>query len=193
MKIYASYKVVYDPRPPEIAVDTIEDIACGLHRQCEDFRTLAMSGDCRDAGGDQEAHRPELAQFVHHRIDLLGLRSLGVENRLGIVEDYQHFLGGKKGLQSFQAFGVFDPCTDDLGNPGKEMCARSWKLIATDESTVLAKSFLDPMVVEDSESDRCFPNPPRTDESDGFEVLGKSDDVPNQLIASKAGPWGWGW
>ena len=68
------------------------------------------------------------------------------------------------------------------------MKTRSGKLIATDESTVLAKSFLDSIVVEDSESDGCFPDPTRTDESDGFEVLGESDNFFNQFTSPKKAP-----
>jgi hypothetical protein len=34
-----------------------------------------------------EANRFEPTQFVHHGVDLLGVRSLGVENGLGVVEE----------------------------------------------------------------------------------------------------------
>ena len=42
--------------------------------------------------------------------------------------------------------------------------------MAADESMILSKSFFDPVVVEDSESNRHFPNPPCPGENDGFEV-----------------------
>ena len=68
------------------------------------------------------------------------------------------------------------------------MSARGRKLIAADESTVFAESFFDPTVVEDGEGNGCFPNPPYTNERDGFEVFGKSNDLLNQFIASETGP-----
>ena len=68
----------------------------------------------------------------------------------------------------------------------------SWKLIATNESTVLAKSLLDPIVVEDGEGDGRFPDTPRTNESDWFQVFGESDDLLNQLVTSEAAPRGGG-
>ena len=46
---------------------------------------------------------------------------------------------------------VFDSCTDDLRNSAEKMSARSWELVAADESTVAAKPILDPIVVEDLE------------------------------------------
>jgi hypothetical protein len=70
--------------------------------------------------------------------------------------------------------------------------ARSRKLITTDKSAVIAKSVFDPTVVEDSESNRRFPDPPRTDESDGFEVFGESDDLLNQLVTPEKVPGGRG-
>ena len=72
------------------------------------------------------------------------------------------------------------------------MSARARELIATDESTILAKTSLDPIVVEDGESNRCFPDPPWADESDRFQVFGDPDDLLHQFIASKTVPWGRG-
>jgi hypothetical protein len=69
------------------------------------------------------------------------------------------------------------------------MRERSRKLVTTDKSAVLAKSSFDPTVVEDSESDRRFSDPPCTDESDGFEVFSESDDLLNQLVAPETVPW----
>jgi hypothetical protein len=46
----------------------------------------------------------EPTQFIHHAVDLLGIRSLGVENGLGVVDDYEHLLG-RKG----RVVGVSDP------------------------------------------------------------------------------------
>ena len=65
------------------------------------------------------------------------------------------------------------------------MRARRGKLIAADESAVLAKSFLDPILVEDSESDGRFTDPSCADESNRFEVLSESDDFLNQVTPPK--------
>ena len=72
------------------------------------------------------------------------------------------------------------------------MSGRSRKLIAANESTVLAKSFFNPIVMENCEGNRCLPYSPRTDESDGFEVFSESDDLLNQLVPSETIPWRWG-
>src|SRR5882762_7229170 len=109
-------------------------------------------------GGDTEAHFFELAQFIDRRVDSLGTCPLGIENRLGIVKDYEHLLGRKEGPQGCQVLRVFNPCTDDLGELGKEMGAQSQKLVTADESAVLAELFFNPIVVEDGEGDRYFPD-----------------------------------
>ena len=54
---------------------------------------FAVPGDCSDAGSDAEAHGFELTEFVYHCVDLLVIWSLGVENGLGVVEDYEDILG----------------------------------------------------------------------------------------------------
>jgi hypothetical protein len=51
-----------------------------------------------------------------------------------------------------------------------------WKLIAADESTVLAKPFLDPIVMEDLQRDGRLANPSGTYERDWFEIFGETDD-----------------
>ena len=99
-----------------------------------------MPGDRRDAGSDKEIYCFELAQFVHRRIDLLGIRSLRVQDGFGVVEDDEHLLEGKEGSQGCQVLWVFNTRTNDLEESGKEMSTRRWKLITTDESSVLAKS-----------------------------------------------------
>ena len=58
---------------------------------------FAVPGDSRETGSDADAYRFELAQFIHNVIDLPSICPLRVENRLGIVEDYEHLLGGKEG------------------------------------------------------------------------------------------------
>ena len=72
------------------------------------------------------------------------------------------------------------------------MRGRSRKLIAANESTVLAKSFLDPSVVEDGESNGCFPDPSCTNESDGLEVISEPGDFLDQVTPPKTAPWGRG-
>jgi hypothetical protein len=68
------------------------------------------------------------------------------------------------------------------------MGGRGWKLIASDKSSVFAKSFFDQLVVEGGEGDRCFPDPSRANESDGFQICRKFNNLPDQFIAPKTGP-----
>ena len=90
-----------------------------------------------------------------------------------------------------QILRVFDTSTKNLGESGEEMDPRCRELIATDESAVVAKSILDAIVVEDSEGDGRFSNPPCTDESDRLEVFRETDKFLNQLIAPETGPGQW--
>ena len=115
-----------------------------------------------------------------------------VENGLSVVEDDEHLLRGKEGPQGCHVFRVFDPSTNGFGEAGKEMNARRGELIAADESTVTAKPFFDAMMVEDGECNRCFPDPPCTDEGDGFEVFGKTDDLFDQLLTPETDSRWWG-
>ena len=39
--------------------------------------------------------------------------------------------------------------------------------------------------MKDGECNGCLPNPPRTDESDGFEIFGQPDNLLDQFAASK--------
>jgi hypothetical protein len=57
------------------------------------------------------------------------------------------------------------------------MRTRSWELVATNEPSVLAKSLLDAVVVEDRQRDRRLPDPPCTDESEGCEAFGETNDL----------------
>jgi len=45
------------------------------------------------------------------------------------------------------------------------------ELVATDESTVVAKPFPGAIVVEDNQGNRTFPDPTRTNEGGGCEVV----------------------
>ena len=68
------------------------------------------------------------------------------------------------------------------------MSERGGELVATDEPTVVSKPLLDAIVVEDSQGDRCFSNPPWTNESDRSEIFCKANDRFDQLVTSKTGP-----
>jgi len=72
------------------------------------------------------------------------------------------------------------------------MSARGGELVATNKSTVVSKPILDAIVVEDGQSDRCFPNPPRADESNRGEMFRKTKYLLNQLLAPETGPRRWG-
>jgi len=69
---------------------------------------------------------------------------------------------------------------------------RSGELVASDESTVIAKPFLDVIVVKDSQSDRCFPDSTWTDESDWCAVFGETNDPLDQFVTSETGLRWWG-
>ena len=64
------------------------------------------------------------------------------------------------------------------------------ELVATNEPTVVAKPFLDPIVVEDSQSDGGLANTARANESDWKKVLSEINYVLDQLVTSKEGSWG---
>jgi hypothetical protein len=53
---------------------------------------------------------------------------------------------------------------------------RRWKLVAANESTVVAKPFLDPIVMEDLQRNGRFANPSGTYERERFQVFGETDD-----------------
>jgi hypothetical protein len=90
----------------------------------------------------------ELVQFIYHQIDIFSIWSFGVQNGLSVVEDKKHIFGGKEGSQGSQVLEIFNPRTDNLGESGKEMSTGSEKPVTADESTVVAKSIFDPIVVE---------------------------------------------
>ena len=72
------------------------------------------------------------------------------------------------------------------------MSTRGGELVATDEPAVISKPLLDSIVMEDGQSDGCFPNPPWTDESDWSEIFCEANDLLDQVVTSKTGsrPWG---
>ena len=81
----------------------------------------------------------------------------------------------KKGRRGIRSSGFSTPAPTTLES--EEVSARRRELITTDESTVIAKSFLDSVVMKDCESDRSFPNPTRTNKSDGFRAFGEANDL----------------
>ena len=62
------------------------------------------------------------------------------------------------------------------------------ELIAADKSTVGTKSSFDVSVVEGLQSDGGLPDSSGTDESDGYEAFGHTDDLVDQLVTAEAGP-----
>jgi len=68
------------------------------------------------------------------------------------------------------------------------MRTRCGELVATDEPTIVAKPFLDAIVVESSQSDGRLANPAGTDESDGCQVSRKLNDLLDKLATSETCP-----
>ena len=73
------------------------------------------------------------------------------------------------------------------------MSGRRGELVAGDEPTVVAKSVLDPVMMENSQGNGRLPDSASADESDWSEVLGETDDLLDQLVASEERPWRWRW
>ena len=74
------------------------------------------------------------------------------------------------------------------------MSAGGGKLVATDKPTIGSEPFLDAIVVEGSQSDGRFADPPCTDQSDGSEMFREINELLDQILASETGPrWRWRW
>ena len=69
------------------------------------------------------------------------------------------------------------------------MSGRGLELIATDEPTVVSKPLFDAIVVEDGQGDRRLPDPPWTDESHWSQLFCETNDLLDQVIASKECSW----
>ena len=69
------------------------------------------------------------------------------------------------------------------------MSVRWGELVTADKSTVVSKSSLDVIVVEDGQSDGRFPDPAWTDQSEWSEVFSETNDSLNQIVAPETGPW----
>jgi hypothetical protein len=83
--------------------------------------------------------------------------------------------------------GVIDSCPNGLGESDEEMAGRSWELITTDESAVVAITYLDTLVVKYGKSNGCFPDPPWAEESEGSKVFSETNDLFDQSLTSKTG------
>ena len=70
----------------------------------------------------------------------------------------------------------------------EEVSARGGKFVTADESTVVAKPLLDPVMVENGQGNGRLPDPSGANESNWNEVLGEVDYLLDQLVASKQGP-----
>ena len=68
------------------------------------------------------------------------------------------------------------------------MRERGGEPVATDEPTVIAKTLLDAIVVEDNKGDARLANSASTDESDRSEDFCQTDDLLDQLTTSEMGP-----
>ena len=84
---------------------------------------------------------------------------------------------------------VFDTGTNDLGESTQKIGKRSRELVTTDELPVIAKPFLDAMVME---GDICFPDATWADESDRTDTLSQIDNLLHQLSAPETCPGLWG-
>jgi hypothetical protein len=67
------------------------------------------------------------------------------------------------------------------------MRARGRELITTNESTVVAKPLLDPVMVENGQGDGRLANSASTNQGDRDKVLGEIEYLLNQFVASKEG------
>lgn len=52
---------------------------------------------------------------------------------------------------------------------------------------MITESLFDTIVMESGDSDGCLADPTDTDESDGREVFGRTDNLLNQLTTSETG------
>ena len=116
-----------------------------------------------------------------------------VKDGFSVVEDQDHLLRGQEGLKGGQTLRIFDPCADHLGESAEEVGAGGRKLIAAKEPTVVSKSLLDALVVEDGQSNGGFPDSPWADEGDRGEGFREAHHLPDQFVAPKTGSWWQGW
>jgi len=94
MEVELVQDIVDEIGPFITLVYAIEGIACSLNRQRWDVESLAVGRNGGDTGGDTEANVAKLTQLLRHKVDLLRVRPLRIKNRLRVIEDYEHLLGG---------------------------------------------------------------------------------------------------
>ena len=157
-----------------------------------DRRTPAIGWNGGDARSDAETDVVKVAQLLHRGIYLSSIGSLRVEDGLGVVEKQDHDPRGQEGSQRSQIVGILNTGADGLGELGEEIGKGRREFVATNESAVITKSFLDAVVVKDGEGNSRFPDSPCTDESDGLELLGEVDDLLDQRVASEKRLRCWG-
>lgn len=68
------------------------------------------------------------------------------------------------------------------------MSARNREFVTTNEPSVVAKPFLDALVVENGEGDRCLPDSRCANESNGLEAFYETNYLLDQLVAPETGP-----
>jgi len=66
-------------------------------------------------------------------------------------------------------------------------------LVATDKPTIVTKSSFDAIAVEDGQSGRSLANSARTDQSDWGQGFCETNDLFDQIVASKEDPRWWRW
>ena len=144
----------------------IEGSTGRVHRQHRDFDGLAFRRDGGDARRYAQTQGRQFAQLLHQTVDLPHVRSFWVQNRFGIVEDYDHLLRSQEWKQGCQIFRIIDARASGLGEPVEEMVERRWEFVTSDEPTILPEPLLGAIVMEDSQSDERLADPASTDQSD---------------------------
>jgi len=85
---------VHEIGPCVVLVYMIESNTCGLDRQCRYVESPAVGRNSEDARGDEKPNVLEPTEFLHHSVDLQGVRPPRIKNGFRIIEHYENFLGG---------------------------------------------------------------------------------------------------
>ena len=80
MEVQLFEEVVDGVRSLVLVVNPIERAACGIYRQRGDIQMFAIRGYRGDPGRNAETNVADLAQFLHHSVDLLRIGSPWVED-----------------------------------------------------------------------------------------------------------------
>ena len=94
MEVELSEDAIDRIRLSPVLADLIERVACSFHRQGQDVQSLAGGGDGGGPRRDTGTDVAELAQLLHHGVDLLGVHPSCVENGFGIIEEHDHLRRG---------------------------------------------------------------------------------------------------